>query len=68
MDAMLHRQANAWDYGAGALLVSEAGGSVSGMSGETWLPADASIAAAASDALRASLLGTVQGSAKGPLE
>jgi myo-inositol-1(or 4)-monophosphatase len=68
MDAMLHREANAWDYGAGALLVAEAGGSVSGMSGDPWLPEDPSIAAAASGSLRERLLATVKGSAGGPLE
>jgi len=50
MDVMLHRQANPWDYGAGVLLVREAGGSVSGMDGAPWVPADASVAAAATEA------------------
>jgi myo-inositol-1(or 4)-monophosphatase len=59
MDAMLHRHANAWDYGAGALLVEEAGGAVSTMQGERWSPGQVSIAAAATDRLRVELLSRV---------
>jgi myo-inositol-1(or 4)-monophosphatase len=68
MDVMLHRQANPWDYGAGVLLVREAGGSVSGMDGAPWVPADASVAAAATEALRASLLDTIRSSADSQLQ
>ena len=60
MDAMLHRHANAWDYGAGVLLVQEAGGSVSAMTGRRWIPGEISMAAAATDGLRLSLLRQVQ--------
>jgi myo-inositol-1(or 4)-monophosphatase len=68
MDAMLHRQANPWDYGAGALLVTEAGGSVSGMNGQAWVPTEPSMAAAASEILRLSLLDTVRSSANSQLQ
>jgi myo-inositol-1(or 4)-monophosphatase len=60
MDAMLHRHANAWDYGAGVLLTLEGGGSVSTMTGSSWVPGEESMAAAASDALRSALLRQIQ--------
>jgi myo-inositol-1(or 4)-monophosphatase len=56
MDAMLHRHANAWDYGAGAVLIEEAGGAVSSMHDTAWRPGEVSIAGAATDELRQSLL------------
>jgi myo-inositol-1(or 4)-monophosphatase len=56
VDAMLHRHANAWDYGAGVVLIDEAGGSVTTMGGTSWRPGEVSIAGAASDALRQGLL------------
>jgi myo-inositol-1(or 4)-monophosphatase len=34
-----------WDIGAGGLLVTEAGGRVSGLSGESWSPFEAEIVA-----------------------
>jgi myo-inositol-1(or 4)-monophosphatase len=56
LDAMLHRFANAWDYGAGAFLVQEAGGSTSGIDGEPYTDQTFAIAAAATPELRAELL------------
>lgn len=62
-DAMLHRHANAWDYGAGSILVLEAGGAVSDMHGNPWQAGKASIAAAAGDRLRSRLLDALRADA-----
>jgi myo-inositol-1(or 4)-monophosphatase len=56
LDAMLHRHANAWDYGAGMVLIEEAGGAVSSMHDTPWRPGEMSIAGAATDELRRRLL------------
>jgi myo-inositol-1(or 4)-monophosphatase len=68
LDAMLHRHAHAWDYGAGVLLVNEAGGAVSTMSGTPWVPAEESIAAGATGALREALLSLLRAQDAAALE
>lgn len=61
LDAMIHRFANAWDYGAGALLVQEAGGSVTGVDGEPYTDRTFAVAAAATTELRRELLSFLRG-------
>lgn len=46
-DAMLHRFAHPWDYGAGVLLIQEAGGVVTDMRGEPYTPRTHDLCAAA---------------------
>jgi myo-inositol-1(or 4)-monophosphatase len=46
MDAMIHRSAFPWDYGAGVLLVQEAGGVVSGIGGEEYSVGTSALVAA----------------------
>lgn len=55
-DAMLHRFAHTWDYGAGVLLVREAGGRVSDMDGREYTDQTASVLAAGTVGLHAGLL------------
>jgi myo-inositol-1(or 4)-monophosphatase len=68
MDAMLHRHAHAWDYGAGVLLVRESGGHATSMTGTQWEPDDESMAASATEQLGTALLRRVQGVGMGPLQ
>jgi myo-inositol-1(or 4)-monophosphatase len=58
-DAMLHRYAHPWDYGAGVLMVREAGGVVTDIAGEPYTVASVAIVAAASEELRAALSRTI---------
>lgn len=51
-DAMLHRAAHTWDYGAGVLLIEEAGGGVIGMDGSSYSSNTSSVVGAATDSLR----------------
>lgn len=51
-DAMVHRLANTWDYGAGVLLVREAGGSVSQVDGSTYRAEASAVVAASTEDLR----------------
>lgn len=44
-DAMIHRYASPWDYGAGMLLVQEAGGVATALSGEPYTAAHRSVLA-----------------------
>lgn len=68
LDAMLHRFANSWDFGAGVVLVEEAGGMVTNLSGDIYTIADTTLIAAASPALQADLLGLVRSAAGSRLE
>lgn len=54
-DAMLHRFAHAWDYGAGVVLIREAGGVVSTMAGEPYDIRAHSMCAAATGSLHRAL-------------
>jgi myo-inositol-1(or 4)-monophosphatase len=56
LDAMLHRFAHTWDFAAGVLLVREAGGHVTAMSGTPYDASDSSVAAAATTNLHAELI------------
>jgi myo-inositol-1(or 4)-monophosphatase len=58
-DAMLHRYAHPWDYGAGVLMVREAGGVVTDIAGDPYTVASVAIVAAASEELRAALSRTI---------
>ena len=60
LDAMLHRFANPWDYGAGAVLVAEAGGTVTNMRGEPYRLQDSAMLAAANEPLHRALLDLVR--------
>jgi myo-inositol-1(or 4)-monophosphatase len=55
-DAMLHRFAHSWDYGAGVLLVREAGGVVTDLRGEAYTPETRQLCAASSALLHAEFL------------
>lgn len=56
LDAMIHRYANPWDYGAGVILIQEAGGEVSSLSGNPYSVADRSLLGAATPTLHQTLL------------
>jgi myo-inositol-1(or 4)-monophosphatase len=56
LDAVLHRSANAWDYGAGVVLVREAGGTVSSIEGEPYALSTRSMAAAGTAELHRELV------------
>ncbi|GAC1465837.1 MAG: inositol monophosphatase family protein [Chloroflexota bacterium] len=56
LDAMVHRHAHTWDYGAGALLVREAGGCITEADGSPYSEASTSILAAATQGLHRALL------------
>jgi myo-inositol-1(or 4)-monophosphatase len=55
-DAMLHRFAHAWDYGAGVVLVQEAGGSVTDLRGAPYTSDTFALAAGSTLRLQGSLL------------
>jgi myo-inositol-1(or 4)-monophosphatase len=56
LDAMVHRFANTWDFGAGALLVEEAGGVISEIGGSRYTAASTNVLAAATEKLHAALV------------
>jgi len=56
LDAVVHRSAHTWDYGAGVLLVREAGGVVTDLSGEPYMAGTVALIAAATPALHADLV------------
>ena len=60
LDAMLHRHAYEWDYGAGVVLVREAGGSVSDLSGREYGMETRAVAVASTEDLRRSILGIIR--------
>lgn len=55
LDGMLHRFAHTWDFGAGVLLIQEAGGRVTDMNGAEYTNRSTSILAGASARLHAHL-------------
>jgi len=55
-DAMVHRFAYSWDYGAGVLLVQEAGGVVTDTRGEAYTPRTHDVCAAARGSLHTEFL------------
>jgi myo-inositol-1(or 4)-monophosphatase len=55
-DAMLHRFAYPWDYGAGVLLVQEAGGVVTDLRGAAYVPDTHDVCATANASLHAEFL------------
>lgn len=55
-DAMLHRFAHSWDYGAGVLLVQEAGGIVTDMRGEAFTPRTPDVCATSNESLQREFL------------
>lgn len=59
-DAMIHRYAHTWDYGAGVLLIQEAGGRVTDMAGRTYSEGNSSLVAASSERLATDLLDAIR--------
>ncbi len=59
-DAMLHRYAHAWDYGAGVVLVREAAGMVTDMVGGDYTDQTFAVLATSSPALHGELLAMLQ--------
>ncbi len=59
-DAMVHRFAHTWDYGAGVLLVSEAGGSITDMDGDPYVEGAQSLIASSSPDLGSQLLASME--------
>ncbi len=59
-DAMLHRYAHAWDYGAGVVLVREAGGMVTDMVGSLYTEQTFAVLATSGPALHGKLLTMLQ--------
>ena len=55
LDGMLHRFAHTWDFGAGVLLIQEAGGKVTDMNGDEYSSGSTSILAGARAPLHARL-------------
>lgn len=60
LDAVLHRFAYVWDYGAGACLVREAGGHISSMDGAPYTFECQSIVAAGTQPVHAGLIDTLK--------
>lgn len=60
LDAMLHRHAYPWDYGAGIVLVQEAGGAATGIAGEQYSVDTSAVAVAATEPLRAILVEVIR--------
>ncbi len=60
-DAMLHRYAHGWDYGAGVVLVREAGGMVTDMTGSRYSEQTFALMATSNPTLHGELLAMVQG-------
>ncbi len=56
LDAVVHRSAHTWDYGAGVILVREAGGIVTGPAGGPYTADTTSLVAAATPALHDDLV------------
>jgi len=59
-DAMLHRHAHAWDYGAGVVLVREAGGMVTDMVGSRYTEQTFAVLTTSSSTLHGELLTMLQ--------
>ncbi len=59
-DAMIHRYAHTWDYGAGVLLVQEAGGRVTDIDGRAYIESSTSLIAASTEPLATDLLGVIR--------
>lgn len=67
-DAMLHRFAHPWDYGAGVLLVQEAGGTVTDIDGGPYQLGTSALLAACGDRLHGPLLDVIQGRPRSNVE
>lgn len=67
-DAMVHRLAHTWDYGAGVRLVEEAGGAVTQVNGAPYTAETTEVVAAATDALREQICSLIQHSQATELE
>jgi len=67
-DAMMHRYANPWDYGAGVVLIEEAGGTVTNIAGDPYTLSDRSVVTASGSELHAALLALVKPSRPSRLE
>lgn len=63
-DAMIHRFANAWDYGAGVVLVQEAGGVATALSGAPYESRQRALLAASTPSLHTGLSGLLQATAR----
>lgn len=59
-DAMIHRFAHTWDYGAGVLLVEKAGGIVTDDTGAPYVSSTSGVLAAGSQAVHSGLLGVLR--------
>lgn len=60
LDAVLHRFAHPWDYGAGVVLIQESGGTATTIQGETYSQSSPSVLAAGNDALHRDLVALVR--------
>ena len=68
LDGMVHRFANAWDYGAGVLLVREAGGAITEVAGAPYTVNSLAVLAAATEQLHGGLAGLLPASRSGRVE
>ena len=68
IDAMVHRRAHTWDYGAGVILVREAGGVVTAADGSPFTERSHSILAAATGELHRELLDVLRANSSTSLE
>lgn len=59
VDAVIHRSANPWDYGAGVVLVKEAGGPVTSLEGHMYEVQHGSILASANASVHGDLLALI---------
>lgn len=67
LDAIVHRYAHTWDFGAGVLLVRQAGGVVTSVTGEPYSEECTSVLAASTPELHAAILAAVTDRADGQL-
>ncbi|MBV9282232.1 MAG: inositol monophosphatase, partial [Chloroflexi bacterium] len=68
LDGMVHRLANTWDYGAGVLLVQEAGGRATSIGGEEYTDTTRALLAAATPELHRALFDILRGVGGSPLQ
>lgn len=67
-DAMVHRAAHTWDYGAGVLMIEEAGGAVSEIDGSPYAEETTALVAGATPELQAEIRGMIKEPASSGLE
>lgn len=67
-DAMVHRAAHTWDYGAGVLLIEEAGGAVTQVDGSPYTAEASAVLAGSTEPLRDAICRLISGSPAAGLE